>query len=74
MCGELVRVGADRDTTGSSTMFPLSSTFLPGTVVPGRRVMVPSLALHGELSSIEMSGVFGLPQNPDARVGDSDEG
>lgn len=31
MCGELVEVEADPDTTGSSTMFPLSSTFLPGT-------------------------------------------
>lgn len=74
MCGELLGVGADQDTTGSSTMFPLSSTFLPGMVVPGRRVMVPSFPLHGELSPIEMSGVFRLHQNPDARVGDSDEG
>lgn len=36
--------------------------------------MVPSLPLRGEVSPIEMSGVFGFPQDPDTRVRDNDEG
>lgn len=35
--------------------------------------MVPSLPLHGEPSPIEISGVCGLPQDPGARDGNSDE-
>ena len=58
--------GADPGSAGCSLRHPHSYL---GAVVQGKSVMVPSLPLHSEPSPIEMSGVFGLPQDPDARVG-----
>ena len=66
-------VGADPGSAGRPACSLCHPHSYLGAVVRGKSVMVPSLPLHGEPSPIEMSGVLGLPQDHDARVGNSDD-